>query len=597
MTSAEGNDPPMYPVMLDLRGCRCLLVGAGHIAHRKLLQLLSQHAAVTVVAPTVIEPIARLAAERTITLLERQFIDSDVEGHRLVLVATSLRAINEHVAGVARGRGIWVNVADVPDLCDFQLPAVVRRGDLQLAIASGGGAPFAVRRLREIFERRLGPAWTDWMAAAKRFRDRVKLRGLSGAAADDCYDRFFARTVDENALTVRLPTEKEEAEWSVCGDGAVARAEPKTGRVWLVGAGPGHPGLITVQGMNLLREADAVVYDRLSIPTIPLDLPDTVELHPVGKEAGNHPVPQQEINELLLKLARMGKQVVRLKGGDPFVFARGGEELLVLRKAGIPSEVVPGVTAGIAAPAAAGIPVTHRGESVRLTFITAHEGGPPKMRWDLLAQDTRGTLVGYMGVSNLAEVAGALLAAGMSPETPGAVIEQGTLPGQRSLRAPLSELAALAKKSGVRAPAIFVIGQVVAHAEALEDPAPRPLRGARIGIFAPRSALTAALQDAGAEVLVTPDPFTAAARLVIGSAPLAAFIVRTPGELESLTRQRVASDFLREITLWCADAPLAALAHERGWPRVAELGQQQSPSQTAAKIAETLGAPSRRSRS
>ena len=577
----------MYPIMLDLRGRRCLLVGAGQIAHRKLPHLLSERAVVTVVAPTAIEPIARLAAEGKVTLLERPFVDSDVEDCRLVLVATGDREVDQRVTSAARKRGIWVNVADVPDLCDFHLPANVRRGDLQVSIASGGGAPFAVRRLREMFERRLGPAWADWMAAAKRFRQRVQARGLSAAAADECYDRFFARTIDEQALTARLPTRHEEDTWGAPGVESAAKA---VGHVSLVGAGPGNPGLLTVLGLYRLRCADAVVYDRLAIPTIPLDLPDSVELYGVGKEAGRHPVPQEEINALLLRLARMGKQVVRLKGGDPFVFARGGEEALALRSEGISCEVIPGVTAGIAVPAAAGIPVTYRGEAVRLTFVTGHEGGVPQVRWDLLAQDAHATLVGYMGVSTLAEVSAALMAAGMSGTTPAAVIEQGTLPRQRSVRAPLADLAKVAETSGIRPPAIFVIGPVVAHAEALESSTPRPLRGARIGLFAPRSELSEALEDAGAEMLVAPEPLTAAARLVIGSAPLSGWIVQTPRDLEALDRERGSNGVLAGRILWCMGAALAALARDRNWTKVAELDSHGSLAQVTAELCESLDA-------
>jgi uroporphyrin-III C-methyltransferase / precorrin-2 dehydrogenase / sirohydrochlorin ferrochelatase len=584
----------MFPVTLDLHDRRCLLVGAGRIAHRKLLQLLSQHAAVTVVAPTAIEPVAQLAAERRITLLEREFVDSDVEGCRLVLVATGDRVVDQRVAAAARARGIWINVADVPELCDFHLPAVVRRGDLQISIASAGAAPFAVRRLRELLCEHMGPEWSDWMAAAKRFRRRVHARGLSWEAAEACYHRFFAETVDSKTLTARIPTEQEEVLWSAAGAGEPVPA-PARGHVSLVGSGPGHPGLITVRGLDLLRRADAVVYDRLSIPTIPLDLPDTVELHSVGKQAGNHPVPQEEINALLLRLARMGKRVVRLKGGDPFVFARGGEEMEVLRKAGISCEVVPGVTAGIAVPAAAGIPVTYRGQAVRLTFVTAHEGGTPRMRWDLLAQDTHGTLVGYMGVSNLAEVSAALMGAGMSGATPGAVIEQGTLPGQRSLRAPLAELAALARHEGFRPPAIFIIGQVVAHAQSLEDAAPRPLRGVRLALFAARSDLVEALEEAGAAVLIVPDPLTAATLLVLDSAPLSGWIVRTHGELQSLVHARVTRGLRTTDTLWCVGASLAALAREDNWPRVVEIAEDKGPSLTIAQIQQSLQPPERES--
>jgi len=557
----------MYPVMLDLRGRRCLLVGAGQIAHRKLPRLLSEGASVTVVAPAVIEPIARLAAEGKVSLLERRFDDSDVKDCQLVLVATGDRAVDRQVTEAARARGIWVNVADVPELCDFYLPAVVQRGDLQLSIASGGGAPFAVRRLRELFERKIGPLWSDWMAGAKGFRQRVQAAGLSGAVADEVYDRFFARTVDEHALSVRIPTEHELAEW-IAPEGK--RAPESVGHVSLVGAGPGNPGLLTVLGLDRLRSADAIVFDRLAISTIPLDLPDRVELHNVGKEAGRHPVPQEQINVLLSRLAREGKRVVRLKGGDPFVFARGGEEALALRREGIPCEVIPGVTAGIAVPAAAGIPVTFRGEAVRLTFVTAHEGGTPQVRWDLLAQDAHATLVGYMGVSTLAEVSAALLAAGMNGLTPAAVIEQGTLPRQRSVRAPLSEIAKVAATSGIQSPAIFVIGQVVAHAEVLDSSRRGLLAGARFGMFAPRSALSKALQDAGAQILLAPAPLTAAARLVIGSAPLSGWIVQTVGELDVLARERATNGLPGHTTLWCADAQLAAAAREQRWSSVEE---------------------------
>jgi uroporphyrin-III C-methyltransferase/precorrin-2 dehydrogenase/sirohydrochlorin ferrochelatase len=571
----------MYPVMLDLRGRRCLLVGAGQIAYRKLLRLLSERAVVTVVAPTAIEPIARLAAEGKVTLLERRFVDADVDGCQLVMVATGDRKADEQVKSAAKARGIWVNVADVPDLCDFHLPALVQRGDLQLSIASGGGAPFAVRRLRELFARKIGPAWSGWLAAAKRFRKRVQAQGLSVAAADACYDRFFAATVDDRSLDVRVPSEFEESSFIAA---KVVGGRGALGHVALVGAGPGNPGLLTVAGLSRLRSADAVVYDRLAIPAIPLDLPDHVEFHNVGKAAGRHPVPQEEINALLSRLAREGKRVVRLKGGDPFVFARGAEEALSLRREGIPCEVIPGVTAGIAVPAAAGIPVTFRGEAVRLTFVTAHEGGAPQARWDLLAQDTHATLVGYMGVGTLAEASAALMAAGMSGTTPAAVIEQGTLARQRSVRARLSEIAKVAESSGIKPPAIFVIGQVVAHAEALESPTPRPLQGVRIGMFAPRSGLSDALQDAGAEVLLAPAPLTAAARLVIGAAPPDGWIVQTARELHDLDHERAANGLLDGCTLWCVGGGLSSRARERNWSSVAELGDNDSPSRVVASL-------------
>jgi uroporphyrinogen III methyltransferase/synthase len=336
--------------------------------------------------------------------------------------------------------------------------------------------------------------------------------------------------------------------------------------------------------LRRLHAAHAVVYDRLAIPALPLDLPDTTELHSVGKEPGYHAVPQEDINALLVKLAREGKRVVRLKGGDPFVFARGGEEVRVLREAGIPCDIVSGVTAGIAVPAAAGIPVTYRGEAVRITFITGHEGGAPRARWDLLAQDTHATLVGYMGVSTLAEVTRGLMAAGMDPQTPGAVIEQGTLAGQRSVRAPIADLVAAANKAQLRPPAIFVIGRVVAHAEALAAPVPDPLAGKRIGVFAPCAELAQALRSAGAEVLCPPVPLTKAARLVLGRAPVTAFVLRAPQELTALGEARTTGVVPTDTILCCLDEALAEQARSHGWARVATLDGADLVAALAAQV-------------
>jgi uroporphyrinogen III methyltransferase / synthase len=309
----------------------------------------------------------------------------------------------------------------------------------------------------------------------------------------------------------------------------------------------------------------------LAIPAIPLDLPDHVELFPVGKQPGHHPVPQVEIQTLLVRLAREGKRVVRLKGGDPFVFARGGEEALALKEDGLPCEIIPGITAGIAVPAAAGIPVTFRGQAVRLTFITAHEGGAPQTRWDLLARDQHATLVGYMGVSNLAAVGAALLAAGMPADTPAALVAQGTLPGQRLVRAPLAELATKAESERIEPPAIFVIGKVAAYADQLASWLAGPLRGARVAMFAPVMKLGDILRAAGAQVLVVPAPLTKAARLVLGSGSGATWIVRSTAELDILGRERMQGATFVQSPLVCTSAELAGVASERGWHDVAEL--------------------------
>lgn len=552
----------MYPIMLDLRDRPCLLVGAGSIAHRKLSSLLAEGARVTVVAPTVIEPIAQLAARATIVLHERPFAADDVQGKQLVFVATGKPEIDATVVDAARKAGVWVNVADVPSLCDFYLPSRVQRGDFQLAIASAGKAPFAVRRLRQLLESKFGPDWSEWIEAAKRFRQRVQAEALPPTAAEVAFDQWVAGTVDASTLAVRIPTSDEEETWKS------ANAAPGLGHVALVGAGPGNPGLITVRGLQLLREADVVVYDRLAIPAIPLDLSDRIQMISVGKEAGHHPVPQDEINQILLRLAQAGKRVVRLKGGDPFVFARGGEEAMVLRSNGVACEIVPGVTAGIAAPAAAGIPVTFRREAVRLTFVTAHEGGSPQVRWDLLAKDDHATLVGYMGVSNLAQVKASLMAAGMSGDTPAALIERATLPEQRSLRTSLAELPEAAETAGIQSPAIFVIGAVVAHAQDLASSAPGPLAGVRVAVFAPACTVALALQAAGAALVVAPKPLTRAARLVLRAAPPSKWLIRSASELGELEREREDTDFVHATALWCLGEAVATSARQSGWTDV-----------------------------
>ena len=362
-------------------------------------------------------------------------------------------------------------------------------------------------------------------------------------------------------------TAGEAEAWMV----ASTSAKAPLGMVSLVGAGPGNPGLLTVAGLERLRHADVVVYDRLAIPAIPLDLSDEVELFFVGKQPGHHPVPQAEIETLLVRLAREGKRVVRLKGGDPFVFARGGEEALALKAAGIPCEVVPGVTAGIAAPAAAGIPVTFRGQAVRLTFITAHEEGAPQARWDLLAKDTQATLVGYMGVSNLGAVSSALIDAGMPADMPAALVSQGTLAGQRLVRASVAELAKKAESERMEPPAIFVIGKVAAYADQLASWLAGPLRGACVAMFAPEMRLGAILRAAGAQLLVTPVPLTKAARLVLGSGSGATWIVRSTSELDVLGRERLQGATFVQSQVVCTSAELARMARARGWPDVAEL--------------------------
>ncbi|HTS03271.1 MAG TPA: siroheme synthase CysG [Thermoanaerobaculia bacterium] len=572
--------------MLSVAGRTCLVVGGGVVALRKVEGLLDEKARVTVVAPDPVPALEALARDGAIVLERRPYTPGEAGAWALVFATTDRRDVNRQVARDANEAGRWVNVADDPELCTFHLPAQVKRGSLRLLVASGGEAPFVVRRLRRALERRFGREWGEWIEAAGRFRRAVRAAPLPPSEQERAFDAFFERTVDPISFAARVPTEDEVARFLGERGGASSppeRATPSAARaadapvrsslVSLVGAGPGDPGLLTVKGRRRLLAADAVVYDRLATPVLPADLPNRVSLHAVGKEAGHHPVPQEEINALLVRLARDGKRVVRLKGGDPYVFGRGSEEAEALHEAGVPFEVVPGVTSGIAAPAYAGIPVTHRREAVRVTLLTAHESAKEngsQVRWDLLARDPHATLVGYMGVTSLPDVVGRLLASGMDPETPGALVQRGTTPAQRVVRAPLRALVPAVRRSGLGPPALFVIGPTARHAAHLDWFASRPLFGERLAIVAPAGALEEPLVEAGASVVELPVPVTEAARVVLGALPVSGVVLRSESDVDALDEERGTAAWPPDAVSWCLSRGAAGRARERGWPRVEE---------------------------
>jgi uroporphyrin-III C-methyltransferase / precorrin-2 dehydrogenase / sirohydrochlorin ferrochelatase len=569
----------VFPVMLNVRGRRCLVVGGGGVALRKVSSLLQEGALVTAIAPEPSQPLLRLAAQGRVELERRSYRDGEASAYALVFAATDDRAVNARVSHDAESAGLWVNVADDPELCSFQLPARVQRGSLQVAVASAGEAPFAVRRLRQLLDQRLGPEWGQWLESAARFRERVRAAGVSPGEQEACFDRFFVETVDRQKLTARVPPPHEVGAW-LEGLGAPGAAPPEpsetrrfpeaagAGQVSLVGAGPGDPGLLTLRGRDRLLNAQAVVYDRLAEPAMPCDIPAQVELYCVGKEAGHHPVPQEEINALLVRLASDGKRVVRLKGGDPYVFGRGSEEAEALRDAGVPFEVVPGVTSGIAAPAYAGIPVTHRREAVRVTLLTAHESakdGGPQVRWDLLAADPHATLVGYMGVTSLPTVVSRLLAAGMDPLTPAAVVERGTTSGQRVVRASLVDLPDRVVASGLQAPALFVIGPTAHHADRLGWLDDRPLAGTRLVVAPGAVTFASGLEQAGAELVLVPVPLTPAARVVMAALPLTGCVLHGAAEVDAVNAERGDPGWPHGVAAWCVGQRAATRAQELGW--------------------------------
>jgi len=591
----------LYPVTLSLRGRRCLVVGGGAVALRKVLGLLEEGAQVTVVTPEAVADLEEQSRAGRVLLEKREYRRGEATGYALVLAATDQRDVNRQIFDDAEAAGIWVNVADDPELCSFHLPARVRRGPLEIAVASGGNAPFATRRVRQLLERRLGPEWGPWAEAAARFRDDVRQRGLPVPGRERAFELFFTETVDGAGLRARVPSAVEQAAWidTARADGEDDEAAPAPRRVApvrtgggrgfvsLVGAGPGCAGLLTLRGRQRLLAAQDVVYDRLAVPALPCDLPADVRLHPVGKEAGQHPMPQDEINALLVRLGREGRRAVRLKGGDPVVFGRGGEEAEALAAAGIPFEIVPGVTSGVAVPAWIGVPVTHRGEAVRLTLVTAHESikrDGPQVRWDLMAQDPHATIVGYMGVTALPHVVSELLRSGMSPTTPAAMVQHGSTAAQRSVVSTLAGLPDAVARAGLGPPGLFVIGPSVEHARRLDWVSEQPLGRERLVVPASAGEVVGALEEAGAEVIPVPRPITPAARIVMRALPLTGCVMRTREDVEALDGERDSLEWRSAAAVWCVGTETAERAEARRWPGVQEVEADASASDLVERI-------------
>lgn len=575
------------------------------MALRKVEGLLADEAEVKVIAREPNQAISKLAESKSIELAHREYEDGEAAHFALVFAATDDREVNRRVFLDAKGAGRWVNVADDPEHCTFHLPARLRRGPLQLIIASGGEAPFIVRRLRQLLEQKFGPEWEAWVGAAANFRNDVRRAKLNRAEQEELYDTFFEHSVDRERFWASVPTQDEQKTWleaktiSDAGERRVeqgtAEREPvpkredanaqlfcddcasrttakrSTGFVSLVGSGPGDAGLMTLRGRARLMEADAVVCDRLAVTALPTDLPPKVELHWVGKTAGHHPMPQEEINALLVRLAEEGKRVVRLKGGDPYVFGRGGEEVQVLESAGVRYEVIPCVTAAIAVPTYAGIPVTFRREVVRVTMVTAHESAKeegPQVRWDLLAKDPHATVLGYMGVTSLPQVTKRLLEHGMNPLTPAAMIERGTTSSQRTVISTLESLPEEIEKAGLKPPGLFAIGPTVRHADQFDWFTKRALFGRRVVMPAPRAMAGQMLELNGAELVEIPLPLTPAARIVMSALPLTDCVIKTAKQVDVLDEERSGPAWGPEMDVWCLSPDAAARARELGWQHV-----------------------------
>ena len=485
------------PVGLNLHRRRCLVVGGGTVAQRKVDALLDAAAEVVVVAPRVSGEIEALGLLRALEIRPRAYQPDDLDGAFLVVAATDDRAANARVAADARERGILVNAVDDPENCDFITPAVVRRGDVQVGVTTGGASPALARHLRELLERTLPQEYAALAEVLAEVRAELRRDGVHADPEDwQLAIRGALRlleTGDVEQARQHLRTTLGVGGWGLgAGDKARLPAptpnpQPPTpkhstfGRVLLVGAGPGDPGLLTIAGRDAIADADVIVYDRLVNPALLDYARSDARLVYVGKRRGGGPMTQAEINDLLCAAALAGNVIVRLKGGDPFVFGRGGEEVLAARVAGVPCTVIPGITAATAVPAAAGIPVTHRGLSSAFTVITGHEDpGKPDgaIDWDALAQ-LGGTLVLLMGVGTLPQVCQRLIDGGLPIDTPAAVIQNGTTAEQHVVGGDLATIAELARLAGIEAPATTVIGEVAALATRASDTLRAAIGGAR----------------------------------------------------------------------------------------------------------------------
>jgi uroporphyrin-III C-methyltransferase/precorrin-2 dehydrogenase/sirohydrochlorin ferrochelatase len=450
------------PLFHSLRGRTVLLIGGGDVALRKARLLSDAGARLRLVAPLIGAELQSLVEQGGGELLQRAYQPGDIQGSALVIAATDDQALNAEVSAQAQALGVPVNVVDSPALCSVIFPAIVDRSPLIVAVSSGGEAPVLSRLIRARIETWIPAAYGQLAGLARRFRARVK------AALPDVQQRrvFWEESFQGQIAESLFAGKPAEAERLL--EEKLAGATPRSlGEVYLVGAGPGDPDLLTFRALRLMQQADVVLYDRLVAPAIIEMCRRDAERIYVGKRRADHALPQEQINQRLVTLAKEGKRVLRLKGGDPFIFGRGGEEIEELAAHGIPFQVVPGITAASGCASYAGIPLTHRDYAQSVRFVTGHlKDGSTDLPWKELAAPGQ-TLVFYMGLVGLPHICQELIAHGRAAETPAALIQQGTTSNQRVYTGSLAELPALVARHQVQAPTLVIVGEVVSLREKL----------------------------------------------------------------------------------------------------------------------------------
>lgn len=443
-----------FPAFFNMDDARIVVFGGGEEARRKVRLLASTPAQITVIIGKEIDPGFAEEFAGRVTIAPQEEAGPALDVARFAIVACRLDDNTERAITWARQYGVPLNVVDRPDLCDFTIPSILDRGEIVAAIGSNGSAPVLAKSIRAKLEALLPARIGDLAALAGRLRDEVK------AVLPDLADRrrFWERALKGRAAELAYAGDIGGAESAMR---AALSGSGNHGVVHLVGAGPGDPELLTLKALRLIQEADIVYHDRLVSDEILALIRRDAERVPVGKRKGDHSVPQHEIHERLIASAREGKRVVRLKGGDPFIFGRGGEELEAVQAAGIAAFVVPGISSVLGCAAQAGIPLTHRDHAQALTFVTGHakEGGVPDLDWGALARKSQ-TVAVFMGVGTSGAIADKLIEAGRAPDTPVAVIENGTRANEIQVFGILAELPALIEQNGILGPAMLIIGDV-----------------------------------------------------------------------------------------------------------------------------------------
>ena len=450
------------PIFIDITQKPCLVIGGGDIAYRKIKLLLKANAQVHCVSRAFCDGISQLAEEGTITATQKDFESSDINAQVLIVSATDDKVLNAEVSGLAKTANIPVNVVDAPDLCSFVIPSIVDRSPIVIAISSAGKAPVLARLIRAKLESTIPNAYGKLAELAGSFRAQVKAKFSNIEDRRYFWEKAFSGVVAEKVFAGKADEAKQELQTQLDGI-----ADSEMGEVYLVGGGPGDPDLLTFKALRLMQQADVILHDRLVSDEVMELVRRDAELIYVGKECHNHSVPQGDINQLLVDLAKQGRRVCRLKGGDPFIFGRGGEEIETLAENGVPFQVVPGITAASGCSTYSGIPLTHRDYSQSCRFVTGHlKDDTMNLPWDELAVEQQ-TIVFYMALKGAQHLSEQLQAHGMRGDMPLALVEKGTTPEHKVHTTTLAELPDVVADKAIRAPTLIIVGEVVKLREKL----------------------------------------------------------------------------------------------------------------------------------